>query len=69
MNKRIIIGARGSALSLAYVEKVKKLFKKTQVFSEEDIIFRKIKTTNSAFKPRDRERYICIGVDKHISKS
>ena len=45
MNKRIIIGARGSALSLAYVEKVKKLLKKTQVFSEEDIIFKKIKTS------------------------
>ena len=26
MNKKIIIGARGSKLSLSYVEKVKKLF-------------------------------------------
>ena len=49
MNKRIIIGARGSALSLAYVEKVKKLFKKTQVFSEEDIIFKKIRTSGDLF--------------------
>ena len=49
MNKRIIIGARGSALSLAYVEKVKKLLKKTQVFSEKDIIFKKIKTSGDFF--------------------
>ena len=49
MNKRIIIGARGSALSLAYVEKVKELLKKTQVFSEEDIIFKKIKTSGDFF--------------------
>ena len=49
MNKKIIIGARGSTLSLAYVEKVKNLFKKTQVFSDENIQLKKIKTSGDFF--------------------
>ena len=48
---KIIIGARGSMLSLAYVEKVKKLLiKKNEELDEEKINFKAIKTSGDIYQ-------------------
>ncbi|MAJ85711.1 MAG: hydroxymethylbilane synthase [Candidatus Pelagibacter sp.] len=49
MNKKIIIGARGSKLSLAYVEKVKKLLKDIYRSDNLKIKVKKIKTSGDLF--------------------
>ena len=44
--KKITIGARGSKLSLAYVEKVKRLIlEKSKSLKEDDFVIKKIKTS------------------------
>ncbi len=44
--KKIIIGARGSKLSLAYVEKVKRLIlEKAKDLTDSDFVIKTIKTT------------------------
>ena len=48
--KKIIIGARGSKLSLAYVDKVKHtILQKNQNLNEKDIIVQTIKTSGDIF--------------------
>ena len=49
--KKIIIGSRGSKLSLVYANRVKSLIlEKESNLSEEDIIIEKIKTSGDIFK-------------------
>ena len=71
MNKKIIIGARGSALSLAYVEKVKKLLKKKQVFTDHNIELKKIKTSGDLFSGNQiseigGKNNFCKEIEEHL---
>ena len=50
MNKKIIIGARSSKLSLAYANKVKKLILQYNSTNKIEIIIKTIKTTGDLFK-------------------
>ena len=51
--KKIIIGARGSKLSLIYANKVKNLIlEKETNLSEENIVIKKIKTSGDIFKDK-----------------
>ena len=52
MNKKIIIGARSSKLSLAYVNKVKQLILQLKATNKTEIIIKTIKTTGDLFKEK-----------------
>ena len=50
MNKRIIIGSRGSKLAMLYAEKAKDKIVKTTDFSDEDVVIKKITTKGDEFQ-------------------
>ena len=50
MNRKIIIGSRGSKLAMLYAEKAKDKIIKTTDFSEEDVVIKKITTKGDEFQ-------------------
>ena len=50
MNRKIIIGSRGSKLAMLYAEKAKDKIVKTADFSNEDVIIKKITTKGDEFQ-------------------
>ena len=50
MNRKIIIGSRGSKLAMLYAEKAKDKIVKTTNFSDEDIVIKKITTKGDDFQ-------------------
>ncbi len=50
MSNKIIIGSRGSKLSLAYANKVRSLILNTSKIAEENLIIKSIKTSGDLFK-------------------
>ena len=50
MNRKIIIGSRGSKLAMLYAEKAKDKIVKTTDFSDEDIVIKKITTKGDEFQ-------------------
>ncbi len=52
MNKKIIIGSRGSKLSLAYANKVKDLILGLDLVNEKEIEIQRIKTSGDLFKSK-----------------
>ena len=50
MNRKIIIGSRGSKLAMLYAEKAKDKILKIANFSEEDVIIKKITTKGDEFQ-------------------
>ncbi|MDC3187662.1 hydroxymethylbilane synthase [Candidatus Pelagibacter sp.] len=50
MNRKIIIGSRGSKLAMLYAEKAKDKIVKTANFSNEDVIIKKITTKGDEFQ-------------------
>ena len=50
MNRKIIIGSRGSKLALLYAEKAKDKIVKTTDFSDEDVVIKKITTKGDEFQ-------------------
>ncbi len=50
MNRKIIIGSRGSKLAMLYAEKAKDKIVKTTDFSEEDLVIKKIPTKGDEFQ-------------------
>ena len=63
--KKIIIGARGSKLSLAYVDKVKyTILQKNQNLNEKDIIVQTIKTSGEIFHTK-KYRYCHSFFERH----
>ena len=50
MNRKIIIGSRGSKLAMLYAEKAKDKIVKTTDFSDEDVIIKKITTKGDEFQ-------------------
>ena len=50
MNKRIIIGSRGSKLAMLYAEKAKDKIVKITNFSDEDVVIKKITTKGDEFQ-------------------
>ncbi len=50
MNRKIIIGSRGSKLAMLYAEKAKDKIVKTADFSNEDVIIKKITTKGDQFQ-------------------
>ena len=52
MNKKIIIGARNSKLSLAYANEVKKLILRLKETRKREILIKTIKTTGDLFKEK-----------------
>ncbi len=50
MNRKIIIGSRGSKLAMLYAEKAKDKILKTTDFSDEDVIIKKITTKGDEFQ-------------------
>ena len=50
MNRKIIIGSRGSKLAMLYAEKAKDKIVKTTDFSDEDVVIKKITTKGDEFK-------------------
>ena len=50
MNRKIIIGSRGSKLAMLYAEKAKDKIVKTSDFSDEDVVIKKITTKGDEFQ-------------------
>ena len=50
MNRKIIIGSRGSKLAMLYAEKAKDKIVKTTDFSDEDVVIKKITTKGDEFQ-------------------
>ena len=50
MNKKIIIGSRGSKLAMLYAEKAKDKIVKTTDFNDEDVVIKKITTKGDEFQ-------------------
>ena len=50
MNKKIIIGSRGSKLAMLYAEKAKDKIVKTTDFSDEEVVIKKITTKGDEFQ-------------------
>jgi len=50
MNRKIIIGSRGSKLAILYAEKAKDKIIKTTDFSDEDVVIKKITTKGDEFQ-------------------
>ena len=50
MNRKIIIGSRGSKLAMLYAEKAKDKIVKTTDFSDEDVVIKKITTRGDEFQ-------------------
>ena len=50
MNKKIIIGSRGSKLAMLYAERAKDKIVKTSDFSDEDVVIKKITTKGDEFQ-------------------
>ena len=50
MNRKIIIGSRGSKLAMLYAEKAKDKIIKTTDFSDEDVVIKKITTKGDEFQ-------------------
>ena len=50
MNRKIIIGSRGSKLAMLYAEKAKDKIVKTNDFSDEDVVIKKITTKGDEFQ-------------------
>ena len=50
MNRKIIIGSRGSKLAMLYAEKAKDKIVKTTEFSDEDVVIKKIITKGDEFQ-------------------
>ena len=50
MNRKIIIGSRGSKLAMLYAEKAKDKIVKTTNFSDEDVVIKKITTKGDEFQ-------------------
>ena len=50
MNRKIIIGSRGSKLAMLYAEKAKDKIVKTDDFSDEDVVIKKITTKGDEFQ-------------------
>ena len=48
MNRKIVIGSRGSKLAMLYAEKAKDKIVKTTDFSDEDVVIKKITTKGDA---------------------
>ncbi|MDC0472799.1 hydroxymethylbilane synthase [Pelagibacteraceae bacterium] len=72
--KKITIGARGSKLSLAYVDKVKRLIlEKNPVLKEENIVFKTIKTSGDIFHDKKiseigGKNLFCKEIDESLLK-
>ena len=50
MSRKIIIGSRGSKLAMLYAEKAKDKIVKTNAFSDEDVVIKKITTKGDEFQ-------------------
>ena len=73
MNKNIKIGTRGSKLSLAYAEKVRKLLLKTKKSKVGRIFIKKIKTKGDIFNKRTiseigGKNVFCKELEEQLSK-